>query len=336
MPHIFNVNTVPATGSLAIHAFLTALLTQGWTKPRDSDGTTYSSGGTQVTGGGSGANGLANTNAWFVLRDPGGVRSFAFQRGTTNLLWKVKYSRAAGFSGGSPAAGVMASATDEITLLGGGTDASPTFATFMGTDGTYRFNCCACDSTLGYSFYWFAFTSGDSISVQRCMFLDVMATGTFASGDPDPAVVFIPAAAGVNVFSGYSNQGLDSKSSTGGVARAWFGTVPDWRLCPTIQYIDGNSGIQQAPFNISSVGSFGINSVTGKDDLLPAMYGRTTSVSTSNVGSPYGFKGFGQLIRWSTKFRAQFDTLSVASPGARDYIWISCAALPWNGSAPVI
>jgi len=336
MPHIFNVNTVPATGSLAIHAFLTALLTQGWTKPRDSDGTTYSSGGTQVTGGGSGANGLANTNAWFVLRDPNSVRSFAFQRSTTNLLWKVKYSRAAGFSGGSPAAGVMASATDEVTLLGGGTDASPTFTTLLQADGTYRFNICAADTTLGFSFYWHAFPSGDSYGLQRGMFLEVMATGSFPAGDPDPAAVFVSAAAGVNVFSTHTTEGLGSQGSTGGTARAWFGTVPDWRRCFTCVITDSQLNIPLAGSNSSAVGPFGTNAYSGKDDLIPVPFGRPTNTSLSNDGSPYGFKGFGQLLKICSKFRANYDTLSVASPGAKDYIWVSGLVLPWNGSVPAI
>ncbi len=45
----------------------------------------------------SGANGLANTQAWFTVRDPAGLRSFQFYRGTTDILWSIQYSPLAGF-----------------------------------------------------------------------------------------------------------------------------------------------------------------------------------------------------------------------------------------------
>ncbi len=338
MAHSFNVNSVPATGALAIYSLLTTLVAATWTKPKDSDGTTYSSSGAQVTGGATGANGLANTSAWFVVRDPNSARSFSFQRGTTNVLWRVKYSRAAGFSGGSPAAAQTPSATDEVILLGGGTDASPTYATLLNTDGSYRFNVCACDTTLGYSFYWHTFPAGDATGVQRGMFLDVMTTGSFPAGDIDPAVVFV-AASGVNsttLFSGYDTEGLGSYTGVGGQANAWYGTAPDWRKVMALSIVESHRNVVAAPINAAGSYGCGTNAYSAKDDILPVPWGRTVNATYSPGGAPYGFKGFGQLFKMSTKFRSNYDTLSVASAGAKDYIWISGMVLPWNGSTPSI
>ena len=136
------------TGAKAIWAWIATLKAAGWTQADSSDGTTRAAG--QVTGGGTSTNGLGNSNAWVRLQMPtqnGVVREITIQRGTTDLVWRLKYSFAAGFTGGSPSASVTPSATDERILHGSGTDASPTFATLMPTNATYRFAAYAGDSS---------------------------------------------------------------------------------------------------------------------------------------------------------------------------------------------
>ena len=107
MAYTFSVNNSPTTGAVAMYTLISTLISAGWTKVADSDGTTYSALGTQVTSGAAGTNGLGNTNAWVRLQAPavnGKTREFIFQRGTTNLTWKVKYSAYGGFIGGLPTA----------------------------------------------------------------------------------------------------------------------------------------------------------------------------------------------------------------------------------------
>jgi hypothetical protein len=126
MAYVFTVNQSPATGSLAMWNFVAALIAQGWTKLADSDGTTYSNVGTQVTGGNAGAHGLGNQYAWVVLRDPSGAggREYCIQNTfSNNLYWRIKYSQSAGFVGGAPSATQVPSATDETVPFGSGTDA---------------------------------------------------------------------------------------------------------------------------------------------------------------------------------------------------------------------
>ena len=67
---------------------------------------------------------MANTSAWFRISNPDGVE-YVCQRGINNLQWRVKVSPTVGFTGGSPGATQVPSATDEGIVLGGGTDASP-------------------------------------------------------------------------------------------------------------------------------------------------------------------------------------------------------------------
>ena len=109
MAYTFSVNNSPTTGAMAIYTLISTLVSAGWTKVMDSDGTTYSATGVQVTSGNVGTNGLGNTNAWIRLRAPvvgGKQREITFQRGTTSLLWRIKYSAYGGFIGGVPSAAV--------------------------------------------------------------------------------------------------------------------------------------------------------------------------------------------------------------------------------------
>lgn len=105
MSYVFSVNQQPATGSVAMWQLISTLKTAGWSQIDSSDGTTQ--GASQVTNGGAGINGLGNTSAWVRIQAPtttGGLysqnREFIFQRGTTDLQWRVKYSAVGGFIGG--------------------------------------------------------------------------------------------------------------------------------------------------------------------------------------------------------------------------------------------
>jgi hypothetical protein len=147
------VNLLPSTGSWATYYIKEALKQAGWVVKSSSDGTTYNASADQITTGNSGANGMANASAWFRIQSPAGAggREFTFQR-STNLNWRVKFSHADGFTGGAPAATVTPSATDEQIILGGGTDAAPTYAGFYYTDATY-FIHIGTDNAAPYGFY---------------------------------------------------------------------------------------------------------------------------------------------------------------------------------------
>jgi hypothetical protein len=324
MAFTFDVSTIPATGAVIVYKLVTALLAQTWTKPRDSDGTTYSPSGVQVSSGNSGTNGLANTNAWFVVRDPNSTRSFCFQRGTTNTLWRVKYSKSAGFTGGSPAATQVPSATDEQVFYGGGTDASPTFQQVFGSgsDGTLRVNICAGDSTVGYSFYLDCFTSGLPSSTHNVICLDVLSSGSYPVSDTDPAVVYAtPVNGSTNAFGSDLYQNVTS-------AHAYMGA--SWMGVHGIVGQDSSSATRCWPADVAGQG-VGSNPVTGEDAGVPLPYGR----SIGHTG-PQGFKGFGSFLRYAGTFRACGDTISNTGVNSRDRIWVNGCLLPWDGSVPVL
>lgn len=340
MAHSFSVNNTPATGSVALYLFITTLVAAGWTKPRDSDGTTYSATGVQVTSGAAGANGLANSNAWFVVRDPNTARSFCFQRGTTNRVWRIKYSYAAGFIGGAPSATQVPSATDETVITGGGTDAAPTFATnnaqILPIDNTYQFNMCAGDSTVGYGFWWDSWTTGLVTSTHYAMMLDVMLTGSFPAVDLDAAAVAVQNGSGNGVAAAWSTYSTECLGYVGGadVARAWFnssGTLV-WKVCPAVGYADPWQGYQIAHLGAGPQIGAGVHAKSADDSILPICYARHPS--SSGQTGPFGWKGFGQLIKTTTKGRANGDTLTVA--GLKAWLYMNGTLLPWNNTVPTL
>jgi len=340
MAHSFSTNNSPANGSLAVYLYLATLVAAGWTKTKDSDGTTFSGTGVQITSGASGANGLANTSAWFVLQAPavsGQQRSVCLQRSANNTQWRIKYSYAAGFTGGSPSATQVPSATDEVILLGGGTDASPSFATALPADGGYRFNVCGGDTTIGYSFYWFTFKAADTSTQQMVFMLDVMVPGSFPSADADPAFLYMEtngtAAAFTNLKLPFQSAGLSQ-------GRCYFGVagVPTWVSAVALIIADGWQPTVYAIAGQAEFGgnnSAGTNGWTSKDDVIPVPYGRPKDITPYGPNAAtFGWKGFGSLQKYNNNLRSNMDTLSVV--GTKDYVMLQGSALPWDGSTPII
>jgi len=328
MAFTFDTNSIPATGAVCLFKLRTALVTAGWTQVDSGDGLALHSAGA-VTSGASGASGLGNSTAWFVVRDPNSVRSFCWQRGSTNLVWRTKYSASAGFTGGSPTATQVPSATDEVVLNGGGTDAAPTFQTLFGTDGTLRFNCVAGDTTVGYAFYWDAFTSGLPSGTHYGMHLEVMAAGSFPAADTDPAVVYLVAqgngGAGTTapwgfdlILSEYARAFLSNTHTTG-----------NWVQVVAMPYMDRSLNAYKIPA-ISAGDGVAPNPFSAKDDGFPIPWARTVGKS-----APIGWKGFGSFLRWSGTNRTNYDTISNTGVNSRDKIWMNGVLLPWDGSVPL-
>ena len=347
MAYTFSVNNTPATGAVAMYQLIATLITAGWSKVSDSDGTTYSSGGTQVTSGASGANGLGNSSAWVRLAAPavsGQVRELIFQRGTTNdRYWQIKYSASALFSGGSPAATVTPTSTDEVYMIGAGT-AATALANWFDADGGYRWHIACGGSAEFYSFNAFAVLTG-AANFRNGLFLDVMATGSYPSADVDPAVMYVSATAASGVGYGYQDifgwlGGTMSTQTNPAQARAWLGTTS----LAQASLVSNNQNVAMHPYGSTSgstIGgtvSTGTNPFTFKDSLLPAWWARP---GTSTA--PVGVKGASTLFSFGSVRRTNMDTADTV--GTKDKIYIGGVQAnslqqviwgPWSGAAPSI
>ena len=301
---------IPLTGALAMWDVISMLISAGATKLADSDGTTYSSSGTRVTGGGSGSNGLGNTSAWVRLQLPGG-RELTIQRGASNTVWRVKYSASAHFTGGSPGATQTPSATDEAIRLGGGTDASPTYTSIFATDATYKLYGGAGGATDGF---WFAtvLTAGGTQSAG--MFFDPLSSSS--TGDGDACVI------GVSISgSAFTSSvlGSNAASATTGGVMGWlrYGLAGSgFGATPGLTVNDGTTAVW--PNNA------GANPNTAKDALRLVEYARKSSLA-----APTGPKGISGFVMWNASSRAALETYTVGS--ARDRIALGDVNFPWSG-----
>jgi hypothetical protein len=326
MTYHYSTNTLPSAGSVAIYSVMTTLVAAGWTVKSTGDGTTYTSSGNGITGGGTGAGGLGNNNAWFRIQAPvvgSQKRELCFQRTTTNLLWRVKYSASANFTGGSPSATIVPSATDEVVIFGSGTNASPTGATQFGTDGQYRFSVVAGDSTVGYSFYW-AGSNSTTTTVTTGFLMDVMTIGSYSSGDTDPCVIYD--GYGTGVFTAISSSpGIGGYTNT-------FGLLGTTYLGISTSIIGLSSNAYTGVLYFLAPALAGTNALpnpfTGNDDLLPTFWGRFVSSSTSQ-----GYKGTSSMLLSPTTRRSSLDTFTVST--AKDHILFGHYVLPWDGSTPL-
>lgn len=328
MAFFYNVNQYPGTGAIALYAFKEQLKTVGWVVKSSSDGTTYNSTGDQISSGGAVANGLGNSSAWFRIQCPsmGGVtRELCFQRGGNNSVWKIKYSYSAGFTGGSPGATRVPSATDETFIMGNGTDAAPTFGTLFGSDGAYKYHCAAADGNDGYMFYSVGYTSNAG-ALSHILYMDQIQADSISSLDIDGYVFFAANSIALQASNihGHSSGGTNFWGPQSWLRKGLAGEV--WSSTPVLAY-----------YYYTSVGALtfapkilGVNSFDGKDFGLPAIYAK----GSDQAGAYSGFKGIGRLFKLASSTRSNGTTLNLST--TRDKIQIDEFIFPWNGSIAIL
>lgn len=296
-----SVNNAVATGATAAFVLKEMLKQNGWTVPSSSDGTTFNSSGDQITTGNSGAGGMANNNAWWRVRDPSGVREMLYQRGTGNTVCRWKWSHSARFTGGSPSATVTPSATDEILYRGGGTDASPTFATVWGTDGAYRLHCGG-DAAAPYDWWYYTTISAGGATSFNGWYVN-MTPGTYEALDAAPYVISLgssgavtaPSSNGAALGTGYHKKGL-----TGEAVVTFFSSV----------HLGFNgTGLVIIPA-ASATAAIGVNPYSGNDSGFPIFCGRAA------INASFGWKGVLKMstVKFPGIFQSQFYFTDETAP----------------------
>lgn len=345
-------NLQPSTYGEVFFHMKELLKAAGWSVVRSGDGLSAFSGTTDVlTGSGSGANGCNNPGAWFVAQMPsvaGATRQLLVFMGSTTTIMnrggmRFVYSCSGAFTGG--AANTRPNATDGFalsTLLSNIYTTSLSFTTntdggsYLNTFGVYTadndaslatnldFSIGADDGTTAgakYGFYVIAHTKGAGLRA-GAVYIDPLSS--YDSLDADPFVLYCSTQADARPqLLGYAMSGVSYNLNVFMAPRAIYkkGTVDQLPIaCPALlPYINGT----QAAAN------FSINPYSGKDELIPVFYGRSTQFSTQR-----GFKGTSSLLRMVLQTRNTGDTYSVQS--TRDRIVYGEVALPWNGSVPVV
>jgi len=321
-------HTTPATSCVGMYTARTRIISGGgWTSVKDSDATTYSSSGVQLSTGASGAGGLGNDRAWFVIQHSSGVQ-WCFQVvSVASITWRVKVSPSAGFTT-SPSATQTPSASDELVIWGAGTDASPTGAQLFPTDGTYRLECEAESTYGGWSVHAFPTGGGATRTVIRH---DPLATGTYPSGDTAPWV-FRCAYHAWNTMDdlssptycvGYSTASYTASSGLP-VKRCQHGTgSAAWRPVGILGYYVTNAG----PLTANELGAEPYGST---ETTLPVYYAR-------RGGTQGGVIGQSTQIQCGTvtTSRATGDVLTVAGSPTTYQQRTDTAYTPWAGTTVV-
>lgn len=313
-------HSTPATGAVALYALATHIITTvaAATKVKDSDGSTYSSSGAQVTSGASGAGGLGNTSAWMILQESGATRQWSFQRGSDNTLWRVKVSPG-GFSAGSPGATQTPSATDEQILFGGGTDASPTYAQLFPTDNTYRLELGADASTKAWHLETFP-TGGGACRTQ--LYHDVLVSGTYPSEDTQPVVYRCAYHASTTIVDLTASTYMGQYSGTSFVSNA-----PVKR----VQHGTGSAAwrpVGLAPPLVIGTGTannIGLEPYGSREAVVALPYIRTGATQP-------GVHGYSSIL-WcgtTTTSRSTGDTLQI---GSNYYMRVDTGYAPWDSTA---
>lgn len=275
-------HSTPATSCVAMHKLRTRLVAAGWTVTKDSDGTTYSSSGAQVTTGASGAGGFGNDRAWFVVQSPGGQQWCVQVVSVASVTYRVKVSPSAGFVT-SPGATTTPSASDELVIHGSGTDASPTGAALFGTDGTYRLEVETDSSLNGWTLQ--TFTTGASGGTRTLIQHDPLLAGSYPSGDTQP-IVYRCAYHASNVLTDYgsftylgqfsaasytASSGVPVKRCQhGGGSAAWrpVGVLTYW--CVSVGAVPSNE--------------LGTEAYGGGEQPIPVVYARRGGTQGGGIG----------------------------------------------------
>lgn len=319
MTYLFSKKT-PSTGAITFYELKTLLKLAGWTTLSSSDGTTYNSSGDQITSGASGANGWNNTRAWARVQAPDGYQEYTFQRTTSSIAWRIKYSRAGHFTGGAPAATVTPSAADEVVLMGSGSDAAPTGISFLANDATYRWNAAA-SNTYPYTFWASGYPLGGG---SQSVFIGLeFLTAT----EPSDAHVYLAIAgtASAGVILNSANLSLQTRT-TGSATRTvtyLASAAPTTVIEPgALLFRIDNGTVAFYPDGATC------NPITNKFDVAPIIWARSSAVANP------GYKGIGTMIKWTSSNKVTGDTLSVNS--THDRIVYGSCSLPWDGTNPII
>jgi hypothetical protein len=307
----FWLEEMPATNALGVFNFKTLLKAHGYTVPASSDGTTYNASGDQITTGAAGAGGMDNNGAWFRLRSANGLVEFTVQRGTggSPSNYRIKVARAP-FTAGSPAATVTPQTAnptlDEVILLGGGTDAAPSFSTLIGAVGTTRIKAMV-DDANGDFYYAGMPTGGGNANTAWLL------TG-FEQGDPGDHWPYM-------AYAAASSQWTSGMSSATGTCRSW--TPASGGLPVTI-----------VPQLIAAAGATVFPSGTAVDPITGAHpISKVPVARAAGDGGGICWKGFSTLLRWiGVTADTTGDTYTLDA--ANDWIIMRQVALPWDGSTP--
>lgn len=384
MANYFSTNQTPTSHAQSMFLTISTMMAAGWNCLAWSDGTTahltgtvpgpYATGpsdadpifpltGTFPASGSATTDGLGNSRAWIMMRQPVGTGSVGYytgkrmiviQKGTnaTHHDWRIKYSLTGGFIRGQANSGsTPAGAGDSVYICGGGTDATPTFSTiFLNTaNGASRHVAMANDGLSGeqspfgvYSVSWAAGGGGGTVGAHHMFMIDPLEVATNNPADVDPFAFYAEQSAGspgaLRSSNVTSTDPTKTYTNSNGAVSAWFrygqAAASFENICGAVYFTWGASDnfIRQLVPGDGTAGqviALGTNVHNGFDDFFPVPY-----VRRAGEGGNTGYKGVSSLVRWLGTARSIGDTFTLVT--TRDMISLRAAVIPWDGSVPLV
>lgn len=352
MSFSFLYNQTPTTFTKGMYDWMNFMTgSPGWTCVKSGDGlSAYNQTESVFSSHSSGASGMGNNLAWFVLKHPGSSRQLCFQRAGADTYWRVKYS-VSGFTAGSPSATQTPSATDEKILLGSGTDSSPVMGLLFSQLTANSFVLTAgADDADGYAFYMFAYNKGDlrnPNSIKTLFMFDALSSGPYTPAvapstsntqlDADPFAIAIgnsPAyhntvmlarAADIDTaatkFAGYIAKGVSQREAFVNLSIAGWGDP------------GGSNGWSPST-------NQELNPHNSYEDLCPILYFYKNRDLPANLDPSQGYKGVSNTFFMGSLQRNNGDLYNYDDPLDPDpntegrKIFIGGFALPWNNQNP--
>lgn len=237
MAFSITANQRPTTPGEAIWMLKEALVADGWGVARSGTGSggVYSSSGDAHAPGGPYSGTLDLADAWFELRQPSGAsprRSILFKLVSADASdWRLRYSsNGTGFTGGSPSATALPTATDAQALTNdpAGTTNLLRVPTATSGPGLGMVDIISGDTDEGFSFF-FGVRSGvetntySFVGYETVICLDVLTQTNGA--DTDGAVIGVQFVGDSYPFAIPSASGLigePTSTQTAGCMRGWY------------------------------------------------------------------------------------------------------------------
>lgn len=269
------------------------------------------------------ANSICNHKAWFYIKTPNAAAEqghLIFQN-ISSLFGsgiRVKFSRN-GYDlttadNERPPTGTVAG--DDIVLVGGLDDVTPTGVELNAADGSGRFNMGISDTD---PFFWITnWPSGDANNTKFIMIFDFV--DDLDASDDYPYIaaardLLTPSGGRVGQFWPTQDNIVHY---SGGNAASGFGASRAVYV-ESLGYNFSEGTVLDRTLNLNC----DINSMTGNEDTTRFMWCRT-----NRNAIPIGRKGKSKFVRWAGKERVKTDHLN--DPGSRNFVYVNGVWLPWG------
>jgi hypothetical protein len=196
------------------------------------------------------------------------------------------------------------SGTKEGYIIGGGTNAAPTFgASMLPGDGTYKMQGGA-DGASPYGF-WFGGYSAIGVAPNFGMVYEPLVQTE--AGDPSPYVfvVFVSTStpfSKVEIGSTTAPTSINSPKAVGYIGAV---ATANWVAVPGCAQLDGAG-------NTLYPGGAGVGPFTAKDNTAPIRFGRSSS-----IGAPAADKGTSTIMRWGGRQSRRIGRRRIVRDDAR-------------------